>query len=185
MIDFLSKIFGKPDKRIQDESESGDGAGQADEPFAGAGQADEPFTVAGPATRFHPLVLAYIGDAIYDLYIRETLARRVEGSVHKLHVEATKYVRCASQSDVAHSIANDLTEREREIIRRGRNAHSGYVPKNANVTEYRYATGFEALLGYLFITCDFSRLKYILETAEQKVSETLKTDSLKKGKNAK
>ena len=119
----------------------------------------------------HPLVLAYIGDSVYEVYIRSMLAQSVCGSVHKIHTEATKYARCAAQADVVHGISDVLTEREHDIVRRGRNAHSGYVPKNANVIEYRYATGFEALLGYLFVNRDFDRLNHILSLAVKKVSE--------------
>jgi len=121
-------------------------------------------------SQLSPLVLAYIGDSIYEVYIRVMLTRNIGGGVHKLHMEATRYVRCSAQSDVIHAIFEELSEQERDIVRRGRNAHSGYVPKNANVTEYRYATGFEALLGYLFMKRSYNRLEYILRLATQKAA---------------
>ena len=121
-------------------------------------------------SRLSPLVLAFIGDSVYDVFVRGMLAQHVSGNVHKLHLEATKHARCASQADVIRSIYDELTEHEQSIVRRGRNAHSGYVPKNAIVSEYRYATGFEALLGYLFMCRNFNRLSYILNLAAQRVA---------------
>ena len=130
------------------------------------GQADgEPFLPAQLA----PLALAYVGDAVYEVYVRSMLASSVKGNVHRLHTEATEYARCASQADVIRSIFDTLTEHEQDVVRRGRNTHSGYVPKNANVAEYRYATGFEALLGFLFLNRDFDRLNYILQSATRRV----------------
>ena len=112
-----------------------------------------------------PLVLAYIGDSVYELFVRTRLVFAVKGTVNKIHRTATGYSRSASQADVIHHIFEMLTEKEHDIVRRGRNARSGYVPKNANVTEYRYATGFEALLGYLYLTGEFERLIDILNNA--------------------
>ena len=124
----------------------------------------------GAAAAISPLVLAYVGDSVYEVYVRATLAGTVGGSVHKLHTYATKYVRCESQSEVLHSINGTLTEQERDIVRRGRNAHSGYVPKNANIAEYRYATGFESLLGHLFLSGDIDRLDYIMALAYERAT---------------
>ena len=98
------------------------------------------------------------------------LAQNVLGNVHKLHTAATEYSRCASQASVIREIYDELSDQERDVVRRGRNANSGYVPKNADVTEYRYATGFEALIGYLYIHREYDRLNYILNLAAQKVS---------------
>ena len=133
------------------------------------GVSDGPDGRSDPS-QLSPLVLAYIGDSIYEVFVRVMLTQNIGGGVHKLHMEATRYVRCSSQSDVIHAIFDELTEQERDVVRRGRNAHSGYVPKNANVTEYRYATGFEALLGYLFMKRSSDRLLYILRLAAQKVT---------------
>ena len=119
--------------------------------------------------RFPPLVLAYVGDSVYELYVRTTLARGVTGSVHKLHTEATAYSRCSSQADVVRHIFDNLSKTEQDVVRRGRNAHSGYVPKNADVSEYRHATGFEALLGYLYLGGEFERLDQILKSAAERV----------------
>jgi len=128
-----------------------------------------------------PLVLAYVGDSVYEMYVRGMLAARIAGSVHKLHVEATEYSRCGSQADVIKNIEDKLTEHERDIVRRGRNANSGYIPKNASVTEYRHATGFETLIGYLYLSRDYGRLNQILGYAAQRVGERI-TESKSHGR---
>lgn len=109
-----------------------------------------------------PLVLAYIGDSVYDLYIRTMLINESNANVNKLHKESTSYVMAHAQSDIVHQLAKSLTEREQYIVKRGRNAKSATVPKNANITEYKYATGFEALIGYLYIKGEIQRLMEIL-----------------------
>jgi ribonuclease-3 family protein len=121
-------------------------------------------------SRLQPLVLAYVGDSVYELYVRGMLTRQTIGSVHKLHLEATEFARSASQADVIHNIYDSLTEPERDIVRRGRNISSGYVPKNANIAQYRYATGFEALLGFLYMNGEIDRLIYILNMAVNRVA---------------
>lgn len=111
----------------------------------------------------NPLVLAYIGDAVYEVFIRtEVLARAPYKSVHNLHVLSTGYVKAHAQSETVRRILPMLTDDEVSIIRRGRNSKSGFVPKNADVIEYREATGFEALIGYLYLTGSSSRLFEIL-----------------------
>lgn len=98
-----------------------------------------------------PLRLAYIGDAVYEIMIREYLLAHFGGSMHKLHKESTKYVKAEAQAKIAHMLESKLTEEEMSILKRGRNAKSGTVPKNAKVQDYKYATGFEALVGYLYL----------------------------------
>ena len=122
-------------------------------------------------TRLPPLILAYVGDSVYEVFVRVMLAGSLNGSVHKLHTRATGYVRCDSQAEVLHNIYEILSEQERDIVRRGRNAHSGYVPKNASIADYRYATGFESLLGYLLLSGELDRLDYILTLACKDVAE--------------
>jgi len=112
-----------------------------------------------------PLVLAFVGDAVYHLFIRTYLVSRHREPVNMLHNRATDYVKAAAQSDTIHSIYQILTEEEMGIVKRGRNAKSGTVPKHADVGEYRYATGFEALLGYLFLTKRHERLLQILKAS--------------------
>lgn len=109
------------------------------------------------------LVLAYIGDAVYEVFIRTyIIGTESNKSVHKMHLMSTNYVKAHAQSDIVHRISDRLSEEELGIIRRGRNSKSGYVPKNADVVEYRTATGFEALVGYLYLTGNISRLNEIL-----------------------
>ena len=117
----------------------------------------------------HPLVLAYVGDAAYDLYVRSRLALGMAGPVNRLHAEATRYVRCASQADVIRHIYNALDDNEKDIVRRARNAKPGYIPKHAGVVDYHNATGFEALVGYLYIKRDVGRLDEILASAFERV----------------
>ena len=109
-----------------------------------------------------PLTWAYVGDCVYDLYIRTNLINKTNLKPHKLHIETIKYVKAKSQAELLQKIYDELTEEEKDIVRRGRNAESHHLPKNANVQEYMYATAFEALIGYLYLTKKFERLKEIL-----------------------
>lgn len=118
------------------------------------------------ARLLNPLQLALVGDAVYELFIRNyILANNISLSAHKIHVKAIGYVKAKSQSAIMHSIENELTEEEEYIFKRGRNAKSATVPKNADVRDYRMATGFEALVGYLHLTGNYERLNYILNKA--------------------
>lgn len=113
--------------------------------------------------QLNPLVLAFIGDAIYEVFIRTYLVdNNREMSVHKLHVEAITFVKAHAQSEFMKKIEGNLTEEETNIFKRGRNSKSGTIPKNADLQEYKRATGFEALLGYLYITEQNERLNYFL-----------------------
>ena len=116
------------------------------------------------ARRLNPLQLAFLGDGVYELFIREyLLSDNTALNVHKLHKEAINYVRAHGQSEIIKAIESQLTEEELYIYKRGRNAKSATVPKNADVTEYRFATGFEALVGYLYLIDDEERLGFILK----------------------
>jgi ribonuclease-3 family protein len=112
-----------------------------------------------------PLVLAYIGDAVYEVFIRTMLVTEGNVPVHVLHKRSIAYVKAKAQSDVIHRIMPFLTEEELGVVRRGRNAKSATVPKNADVSEYRYATGFESLIGFLYLKKDYERLMDILRMA--------------------
>ena len=96
-----------------------------------------------------PLVWAYIGDCVYELYIRTNLVEKTNLKPHKLHIETIKYVKASAQSDLLKKIYENLNEEERDIVLRGRNTQNHHLPKNSNVQEYMYATAFEALIGYL------------------------------------
>lgn len=116
------------------------------------------------ARRLNPLQLALVGDAVFEIYIRSyILSSNIELSAHKIHIKAIKYVKAKSQSIIIKEIEKDLNEEEIYIYKRGRNTKSATIPKNANVIDYRNATGFEALLGYLYLIGDKERLFYILE----------------------
>ena len=112
-----------------------------------------------------PLVLAYVGDAIFEVFIRNYLVKEMNVSVHQYHKRATRYVRAKSQAEVVHALETELTEAEWTMVKRGRNQKSATVPKNANLADYRYATGFEALLGYLFYIGEYSRLSLLMNRA--------------------
>ena len=109
-----------------------------------------------------PLVLAYVGDAIYEAFIRTMLVTGKKANVHVLHKSSVQYVKAKAQADIIHRIHDRLSQDEQDIVRRGRNAKSATVPKNADVSDYRYSTGFEALVGFLYLTNNIARLKEIL-----------------------
>ena len=111
-----------------------------------------------------PLTWAYVGDCVYELYIRTKLVEETKLKPHALHIEAIKHVKAKAQAETLNKIYNELTEKEKDIIRRGRNAENHHLPKNANVQEYMYATAFESLIGYLYLTQKNDRLKEILDT---------------------
>jgi len=124
------------------------------------------FTIGqGDLNSISPLVLAYLGDAVYELYIRTLLVSQGNAPVHKLHKRSISYVKAKAQSDIVHLLLEKLTLEEQDIVRRGRNAKSGTIPKNADVTEYKYATGFETLLGYIYVKKDYARLLELLKLA--------------------
>ena len=110
-----------------------------------------------------PLTWAYVGDCVYELYIRTKLINETNLKPHKLHIEAIKYVKAKSQAELLKKIYDKLTENEKEIVRRGRNAQNHHLPKNSNVQEYMHATAFEGLIGYLYLTKKIDRIKELLE----------------------
>ena len=118
------------------------------------------------ASEYSPLALAYIGDSVYEIYVRaRVLAENPDKPAHKLHVEAVKYVKAHAQSNSMEKVAEMLDEEETAVYKRGRNAKAATVPKNAVLADYRRATGFEALVGYLFILQRYERLELIMQTA--------------------
>ena len=111
------------------------------------------FEIGLPPEQLSPLTLAFVGDAVYEVNMQ----------VSKLHKIAIRYVSAVSQSKIMHAIENDLTEDELNVYKRGRNANSHTSAKNADIVDYRHATGFEALIGYLYLKKDFTRLNKILD----------------------
>ena len=110
-----------------------------------------------------PLVWAYIGDSVYEQYIRNYLVTNTKYKPHKLHVEATKFVKAGAQAKILELLEKDLTEEEKDIVRRTRNTKNHHLPKNSNIQEYMYATAFEGLIGYLHLSKNTNRLNEILE----------------------
>ena len=108
------------------------------------------------ATEFSPLVLAYIGDAVYELMIRSILVSRGNRPVNKLNKDATSLVKAAAQSEIIKLISDNLSEEEYTVFKRGRNSSPHTMAKNASMSDYKYATGFEALIGFLYLDnrCD-------------------------------
>ena len=119
---------------------------------------------------YSPLTLAYIGDCVYEIIIRTIVVGKGNRQTSKLHQTTTKLVKAHSQAVLAELISPMLTEEEADILRRGRNAKSATMAKNATVADYRMATALEALVGYLYLTNKMDRLlellKYGLEKEE-------------------
>lgn len=110
-----------------------------------------------------PLTWAYVGDAVYELYVRTHLVNHTNLKPHKLHIASIQYVKAKAQAETLKQLENILTEEEKEIVRRGRNTQTHHIAKNASVQEYMYSTAFEALIGYLYLSGQEKRLVQILE----------------------
>lgn len=121
---------------------------------------------------YSPLALAYIGDSIYDLVIKSLVLNEGSCQVQKLHLKTSSYVKAGTQSLIMRAIQEHLTEEEHTFYKRGRNAKSVSPAKNQSITDYRRATGFEALLGYLYLKKDWKRLLDLVKIG---------LDSLKQG----
>ena len=118
---------------------------------------------ARPAGEMNPLALAYAGDAIYELFIRGYVISRPNHRPNAMHRSAVKYVSAKAQAQALEEL--ELSEPERDVVRRGRNAKSGTAPKNTDIAQYRHSTAFECLLGYLYYTGEHERLREIMEKA--------------------
>jgi len=122
-----------------------------------------------------PLVLAYLGDTVYESYVREYLIRKnINKKVNDLHKSAIKYVNAKAQATVIHAIEEELTEDEERIYKRGRNQKSHTSPKNTDIIDYKHATGFEALIGYLYLSEEHERLKYIISKGIEIIENNMK-----------
>lgn len=113
---------------------------------------------------YSPLTLAYIGDAIYELVIRTILVEKGNTQVNKLHNRASRLVKASAQSAMIEKLKPHLTEEETAVFKRGRNAKSYTMAKNASMSDYRRATGFEALMGYLYLTEQWERMLELIKT---------------------
>lgn len=125
------------------------------------------------ASQLNSLALAYMGDAIYETYVRRHLLFQGQVRPHQLHRIATRYVSAKAQCQVLFKMmdAGLLTDGELAVVMRGRNAKSGSVPKNTDVQTYRYSTAFEALFGYLYLTENQERLEELIQLAFSYVEE--------------
>lgn len=112
---------------------------------------------------YSPLTLAYIGDGIYDLVIRSIVVGKGNTHASQLHKKTSSMVKAKAQSDMIETLLPELTEEEEAVYKRGRNAKSPTMAKNASMSDYRRATGFEALMGYLYLKDEFERLVQLVE----------------------
>lgn len=117
---------------------------------------------------YSPLTLAYIGDSVFEIIIRTILVKKGNCPVNQLHKRASSLVKAGSQSKMMEILEPFLTEEELAVYKRGRNAHSPTMAKHATMADYRRATGFEALMGYLYLKEDYVR---IVELVRKGISE--------------
>lgn len=112
-----------------------------------------------------PLTLAFVGDVVYELLVREKIVQVGSMPTKRLNALKVELVRASAQAIVYDALEPILTEEEHDILKRGRNSHTGSVPKNGSVADYRKATGVEALFGYLYLKKDSERLQLLFEKA--------------------
>lgn len=123
-------------------------------------------------SQYAPLVLAYIGDGVYELFVRNrVISEHPDMPAHKLHVLTTRFVKAHAQSNSMLAVEPLLSEEELSVFKRGRNAKSATVPKNADLADYRRATGFEALVGYLYLKHETNRLNELMQIAYDSASD--------------
>ncbi len=115
-----------------------------------------------PVNQYSALSLAYIGDSVYEIYVRSFLISKTDQKVNMLHKQATKFVCAAAQAEFYHKIADILTEEEQAVFHRGRNTKS-QPPKNALLSDYRIATGVETLIGYLYLLNRNERISELMK----------------------
>ena len=115
-----------------------------------------------------PLVWAYVGDSVYEMFIRTNLINNSNAKPHKLHIESIKFVKAKAQAETLERIFDKLNSKERAIARRGRNTENHHVAKNANTADYSHSTAFEAVIGYLYLTHQDERLEEVLNMCLEK-----------------
>ncbi len=120
------------------------------------------------ARMYSPLTLAFLGDAVYSLLVRNMLSLSANKPTGKLHKESILYVNASFQAEMIKELLPSLTEDETAVFKRGRNAHSSHSPKNQSDADYRYATGLEALYGYLYLCGNTDRIKELFNISTQK-----------------
>lgn len=122
---------------------------------------------------YSPLALAYIGDAVFDLVIRSVVAGRGNAAAGKMNKRTSHIVKAQTQARMITALAPFLTEEESDVLRRGRNAHSPTMAKNATMADYRKATGLEALTGYLYLTDRFDRILFLVRKGLEELGERI------------
>ena len=118
---------------------------------------------------YSPLTLAYIGDAVYEMVIRTVIVERANKAANELHKKTVKYVQAGTQAAMIMALQDILTEDELAVFKRGRNAKSNTSAKNASITDYRKATGFEALIGFLYLMDDMDRVLFLVKEGIERV----------------
>lgn len=118
---------------------------------------------AADASRLSALSLAFVGDTVFDLLVREQTVREADRPVGSLHQTASARVCAPSQARAAKAIMPLLSEQESDVFKRGRNAHTGNVPKHASSADYHSATGLEALFGWLYLNGETDRINYLFD----------------------
>lgn len=114
-------------------------------------------------SQLSPLTLAFVGDAVFDLFVRERLVCLANRPVNRLHSLAVSLVKASSQARAAKRLSEKLSEKELSVLKRGRNAHTNHKAKNASESDYHYATGLEALFGFLYLSGESDRLRELFE----------------------
>ena len=122
-------------------------------------------------SRLSPLTLAFVGDSVFDLFVRERLVCLANRPVNKLHSLAVAQVKASSQAKAAKALFEKLSEKELSVLKRGRNAHTNHKAKNASESDYHYATGLEALFGFLYLSDETERLKELFELTLRIIEE--------------
>lgn len=120
---------------------------------------------------YSPLALAYMGDAVYEVFIRTRVMNRGSMQVNKMHKKSASLVKAEAQARMIQALQEELTEEETAVYKRGRNAHSASSAKNASIRDYRMATGFEALVGYLYLTGQYERLLKLVHDGLERIGE--------------
>lgn len=122
---------------------------------------------------YSPLNLAFIGDSVYELIIRTILVCEGNNKPDKLHRRKSQLVKASAQTALLHAIEDELTEEEMAVYRRGRNAKSYSVAKNATVSDYRVATGLEALVGHLYLTEQLERILVLVQLGLERIKDEI------------
>lgn len=120
---------------------------------------------------YSPLALAYMGDGVYEVLICTRVMNRGSMQVNKMHKKSASLVKAEAQARMIQALQEELTEEETAVYKRGRNAHSASSAKNASIRDYRMATGFEALVGYLYLTGQYERLLKLVHDGLERIGE--------------